>query len=290
MSAYLRFANERRGEVKAQNPDSSNGEISKILSDMWKVIPDELRKEFKEDEQSKWAAYKIGMQEWRKSHDGRKKTLLNSNTAMDDVVVDDIDGLHHRHGRGAKKRRLKHNASATTTTDVDFGEVVDNDVPGFDDHQLGLTGMDPSGNPNPEEMMAASALRGVRGGPHLIGMGGGGGDSMFSQHSANGYSTWFGMTGGSSMNNHTHMPAGNATGAPHNTLQTTVGSYNHIPQQPQQQQPDLSGYSYHSYGSYPNPVVTGNHQAMMMAQLRGGPPSHQHQFPSFLCKFTCFGR
>jgi hypothetical protein len=144
-SAYLKFANERRAEVKAQNPDSSNAEISKFLSGLWKEMPHEERKKRKDEEQALWAAYKIAMREWKKKNDKRKKQQSTRRPASSEDPQDQ---------RGNKKFK--------TFTD-DFGDDVGNHAD-FDDPNLELGGMDP----NPEEMMAASALRGVRGGPHQM--------------------------------------------------------------------------------------------------------------------------
>lgn len=58
MSAFLAFANSRRAEVKALNPDSSNGEISKILSNKWKDAEESLKQKYRDEEAAKWAAYR----------------------------------------------------------------------------------------------------------------------------------------------------------------------------------------------------------------------------------------
>lgn len=60
MSAFLAFANCRRAEVKAQNPDCSNGEISKILSAKWKDAPESIKQKCRDDEAALWATYKKG--------------------------------------------------------------------------------------------------------------------------------------------------------------------------------------------------------------------------------------
>ena len=68
MSAYVSFANERRGAIKAQNPDCSNGEISKILSDMWKSAPDDVKKGYRDVEKGKWDTYKVELKAWKKKN------------------------------------------------------------------------------------------------------------------------------------------------------------------------------------------------------------------------------
>mmetsp|Transcript_831 Transcript_831/g.1308 ORF Transcript_831/g.1308 Transcript_831/m.1308 type:complete len:449 (+) Transcript_831:90-1436(+) len=260
MSAYLNFANQRRGEVKAQNPDCSNGEISKILSDMWKDLPPEVRKKYKDEESALWAAYKSGMQEWRKRHDGRKRANFK------EVPV--LAGDHENDAESPRKKRQKNSAGDFT----DVGHET-----GFDDHQLGL-GMDPSGNPNPEEMMAASALRGVRGGPQQqTGMGV---DPNQYPQSPGGYGAFLGMTGMNSnangMNGMNPMfggTPGNVPPPPAAAASGHPGSFGQM---------EMSNFPYNQYGNY---QMSGHPQAMIMAQLRGNSNSYQQQFPGFLCKW-----
>jgi hypothetical protein len=149
MSAYLAFANGRRAEVKAQNQECSNGEISKILSNMWKEAAEEMKKKYRDEETSLWDTYKSGIVEWRKKNDGRKKAGKAPET------------------KPAPKKTRKKKSKAVDDDSVPFGSE-------FDVQQLqqghgngvygNFGGMDSVGNPNEDEMMAASALRGVRGG------------------------------------------------------------------------------------------------------------------------------
>eukprot|EP00536_Pseudo-nitzschia_multiseries_P002769 jgi/Psemu1/322696/estExt_fgenesh1_pg.C_380023 len=171
MSAYFSFANKIRGRVKAENAGCSNGEISKILSAMWKELPDEERREYKDGEQSLWGTYREEMVEWKKKNDGRKKEKKEAKR------------LRHSHnhqynklGRedAVKKRLLDHTQQqqqqqhAPTIGSIEFPghAVVDGDAGvgvgvGVDEPLLclgGVSGIDT--NPNTDEMMAASALRG----------------------------------------------------------------------------------------------------------------------------------
>ena len=57
-SAFLAYANSRRGKVKAQNPHVNNSELSQMLSVMWKNAPDNIKQEYRGDEAAGWAAYK----------------------------------------------------------------------------------------------------------------------------------------------------------------------------------------------------------------------------------------
>lgn len=147
MSAYLAFANGKRAEVKAQNPESSNGEISKLLSQMWKQAPEEEKKKFRDEEAALWETYRVVSLEWKKQNDGRKKAAKQAEA------------------QNAKKKKKK-KQKAEEEESPSFGS--DFDVPIQSGGIGNFGGMDSlGGNPNEEEMMAASALRGVRGGSNF---------------------------------------------------------------------------------------------------------------------------
>jgi hypothetical protein len=248
MSAYLCFANARRGVVKAQNPDCSNGEISRLLSKMWKNTPDDVKQPFKDEEHAKWEAYKQSMKEWRKTHDGRKKNQMKR-VEVEDCSFDRLTDTF----RGKNKQ--------SKAAEDDFGPI--DSESGFDE-QLGLQGIDPTGNPNPEEMMAASALRGVRGGQQLSGAGC---DPNQFSHMHGSYGTWL-HSGTGNMNG--LNPVAGTT----NVTTPISGSFNQM---------EMSNYPYNQYGNYS--IGSSNPQAAMMTQLRGSTNSYQQQYqPSFLCE------
>lgn len=235
MSAYLSYANKLRGKVKSENPDCSNGEISKILSNMWKGMSDDQRKEYKDNEQMLWDIYREKMVEWKKISDGRKRGTKLA-----------VDSLRQSPKKSKKNKDSHHMGS------IDFPSngVVDNEG-GVDEHLLGLGGVPGiDTNPNTDEMMAASALRGVRGGPQQH-LGVGSGDPSHN----NGYGGFFGVNGTNGV--HSSMNGTQTAG------QSGFG------------QIEMSGFPYNQYG-YP---LGGNTHAMIMAQLRG--TQHQ-QYPGFM--------
>lgn len=66
--AYFAFSNERRQEVKNNNPTATNGEISRLLSKMWKEeASEELRKQYLDKEASDREEYAQKMKAWRAS-------------------------------------------------------------------------------------------------------------------------------------------------------------------------------------------------------------------------------
>lgn len=249
MSAFLAYANSRRGEVKAKNPNCSNGEISKILSNMWKEAPDSIKQKYRDDEAALWAAYKEGMVEWKKKNDGRKRASKMM-----------------QNGKKKKKKKSKEGDELLSA----FGG---HHFPGISGGQ----GLDTTGNPNQDEMMAASALRGVRGttnysiGPgqtSTLGFDGGVSQQHFQQASASGgYGQFFGMNGVNAMNPYGTGVTNNG-GAP-----VTPGPF------PQEMGNTTNrallemGFPYQQYNGYP----LGN-QAMLMAQaLRGAPSTYPNQ-------------
>ena len=67
MSAFLAFSNERRKEVTEANPMLTNGEISKILADMWRVAPAKQKQLYQHQEVKLRQQYKASVSKRRKS-------------------------------------------------------------------------------------------------------------------------------------------------------------------------------------------------------------------------------
>ena len=66
MSAFLAFSNKRRASVKADNPDATNAELSKILSKMWKEAPEDVRSNYVKQEADLRQQYHVSMAVWRR--------------------------------------------------------------------------------------------------------------------------------------------------------------------------------------------------------------------------------
>jgi hypothetical protein len=88
MSAFLAFSNKRRAMVKAQNPNASNAELSKILSNMWKEAPEELRKSYVEEEAGLREKYHTSMTAWR---DKEKEQKVARAKQTEDMVLGMIE-------------------------------------------------------------------------------------------------------------------------------------------------------------------------------------------------------
>ena len=73
MSAFLLFSQVRRAEVRQQNPDIKNTEISRLLGEMWRNCSDEEKKPFQDEEKSLREKYKVDMEDWKEKAPERKE-------------------------------------------------------------------------------------------------------------------------------------------------------------------------------------------------------------------------
>lgn len=68
MSAFLAFSNERRKIVAEANPNISNGEISGLLSKLWKEAPHDVKNQYREREAEERKKFKATLAEWEKQN------------------------------------------------------------------------------------------------------------------------------------------------------------------------------------------------------------------------------
>lgn len=65
MSAFLKYSKTRRAQVKKENPDMSNTDVSRLLGEMWRnASPGELAPYKKQEEQER-AIYKETIKQWK---------------------------------------------------------------------------------------------------------------------------------------------------------------------------------------------------------------------------------
>jgi hypothetical protein len=65
MSAFLKYSQTRRATVKADNPDMSNTDVSRLLGEMWRNASPKERAPYVEQEKRERAVYKDEIQKWR---------------------------------------------------------------------------------------------------------------------------------------------------------------------------------------------------------------------------------
>eukprot|EP00543_Licmophora_paradoxa_P003446 CAMPEP_0202448528 /NCGR_PEP_ID=MMETSP1360-20130828/7347_1 /ASSEMBLY_ACC=CAM_ASM_000848 /TAXON_ID=515479 /ORGANISM="Licmophora paradoxa, Strain CCMP2313" /LENGTH=338 /DNA_ID=CAMNT_0049066155 /DNA_START=576 /DNA_END=1592 /DNA_ORIENTATION=+ len=69
MSAFLYFSQERRKQIKNENPSMKNTEISRILGDIWRNASEEEKRPHVEREKSEREKYKIEIAKWREDQE-----------------------------------------------------------------------------------------------------------------------------------------------------------------------------------------------------------------------------
>jgi HMG (high mobility group) box len=65
MSAFLKYSQNKRSDVKEQNPSMSNTDVSRLLGEMWRNASDEERRPYVQEEQIERANYNERIKEWR---------------------------------------------------------------------------------------------------------------------------------------------------------------------------------------------------------------------------------
>jgi HMG (high mobility group) box len=88
MSAFLSYSNSKRKQVKAQNPEIGNAEVSRILAKMWREAPEEERKLHIEQEFGLRQEYKSAIAVWRQNAD---QELRAARKQREDIALQRLD-------------------------------------------------------------------------------------------------------------------------------------------------------------------------------------------------------
>jgi HMG (high mobility group) box len=86
MSAFLKYSQITRPQVKEQNPDMSNTDVSRLLGEMWRTASDEVREPYVTEEKSERASYNIKI---KCNHSNESYDTLNDESH---VVQSSTDG------------------------------------------------------------------------------------------------------------------------------------------------------------------------------------------------------
>ena len=92
MSAFLKYSQNKRSDVKEQNPDMSNTDVSRLLGEMWRNASEEVRRPYVEDEETERALYKEQIKHWRD----------------DQGKLDAASRISHHSVRGQQQRHPRH--------------------------------------------------------------------------------------------------------------------------------------------------------------------------------------
>lgn len=67
LNSYFRFAQDKRSEVKEQNPDMKPTDITKAIKSLWDELSDEDKKPYTDKANEEMEIYKAATAEWKKS-------------------------------------------------------------------------------------------------------------------------------------------------------------------------------------------------------------------------------
>lgn len=104
MSAYLAFSNQRRAKLKAEHPDATNAELSKMLSQAWKDAPTDVRNMYIAEEARLRAQYNVDMVPWRNKKKV-KKNIRKAPPPVGDSCNDEATERDHEERFGATSER-----------------------------------------------------------------------------------------------------------------------------------------------------------------------------------------
>jgi hypothetical protein len=121
MSAFLAFSNKRRAMAKVQMPGASNADVSKALSKMWKEAPEDLRKQYVDEEAELRQQYKVSIAEWRKKDDESLK--MRQDDAMKMVAESTRDTSQHTVSYNMSPPYIGHAAAHHRQTALSSGEA-----------------------------------------------------------------------------------------------------------------------------------------------------------------------
>lgn len=69
MSAFLYFSQDKRRQIKEENPTIRNTEVSRILGELWRNASEEEKRPHVEKEKEEREKYKIAIADWRKDYE-----------------------------------------------------------------------------------------------------------------------------------------------------------------------------------------------------------------------------
>lgn len=69
MSAFLYFSQDKRRQIKEENPTIRNTEVSRILGELWRNASEEEKRPHVEKEKEEREKYKVAIADWRKDYE-----------------------------------------------------------------------------------------------------------------------------------------------------------------------------------------------------------------------------
>jgi HMG (high mobility group) box len=98
MSAFLYYSQGKRSEIKSENPDMKNTEVSRILGDLWRNLSAEERAPFVDREKTERDKYKVAIAAWRQENEAKveaERKTLEMHPELGVPMVDSQVPMYH---------------------------------------------------------------------------------------------------------------------------------------------------------------------------------------------------
>jgi HMG (high mobility group) box len=106
MSAFLKYSQNKRSDVKEQNPSMSNTDVSRLLGEMWRNASDDERQPYVDEEQVERANYNERIKEWRE-----EQGKIDASTRKSHHSVPKIQRNESSESKQSNEKRSRYDAS-----------------------------------------------------------------------------------------------------------------------------------------------------------------------------------
>jgi len=73
MSAFLYFSQGKRTQIKGENPEMKNTEVSRVLGEMWRSLSEQDRQPFADREKVERDKYKVDIADWKQEFEAKQE-------------------------------------------------------------------------------------------------------------------------------------------------------------------------------------------------------------------------
>merc|ERR1712151_193766 len=155
--AFLAYSQKKRSVLKQDNQHLRFTEISKLLADLWRDAPDDIRREYIEQQSEQRERYKLEMDDWQSK---QEEALQSQRKQREQIALDVIanGGGDESCNDGEKETcepfvgddplQCAHQSEKTIANDIDgsTSSECNHDVAGNDDEILTRNADEPTGN------------------------------------------------------------------------------------------------------------------------------------------------
>lgn len=98
MSAFLFYSMGKRQQIKKENPEMKNTEVSRVLGEMWRNLTDEERRPFVDKEKSEREKYKVDIAEWRKQAEEKQEAQRKAQAVVPQAAPEQPHAYPEQYG------------------------------------------------------------------------------------------------------------------------------------------------------------------------------------------------